>query len=157
LTEHSDKILTAIMTGMRPEAGPKLITEAARAFYHCIESASKNFSRPKERDLIMAVVHSTCNHDDDDIKVLGLECLVEIARVYYEHLGQYMEGLYTVTIAAIKHEEEEIAKQGVEFWCTLTDSEMDIQWQIEVRGYHVGAHAYLSVRIPGRLRVSLIV
>eukprot|EP00013_Stygamoeba_regulata_P022990 CAMPEP_0177646088 /NCGR_PEP_ID=MMETSP0447-20121125/9588_1 /TAXON_ID=0 /ORGANISM="Stygamoeba regulata, Strain BSH-02190019" /LENGTH=868 /DNA_ID=CAMNT_0019148599 /DNA_START=53 /DNA_END=2659 /DNA_ORIENTATION=- len=131
LAEHSDKILTAIMTGMRPEAGTQLISEGARAFYHCIESASKNFSRPKERDLIMTVIHSTCNNEDDDVKVLGLECLVEIARVYYAYLGPYMEGLYNVTIAAIKHEEEEIAKQGVEFWCTLTDAELDIQWTIE--------------------------
>ena len=47
--------------------------------------------------------------------------------LYYQHMQTYMgPALFGITVEAMKSMEDEIALQGIEFWSTVGEEEMDI-------------------------------
>jgi importin subunit beta-1 len=65
------------------------------------------------------------------VREASFECLVKIAATYYDKLPPYMDTIFNLTHRAAKEDEEDVAKQAIEFWCTVCEEEIDIQ---EVRG-----------------------
>jgi importin subunit beta-1 len=48
--------------------------------------------------------------------------------LYYDKMKFYMEkALFGLTIVGMKHEEEEVAKLAIEFWCTVCEEESAIE------------------------------
>ena len=61
------------------------------------------------------------------VQVAAFECLVRIMQLYYDKMQFYMErALYGLTILGMKHEEEKIALQAIEFWSTVCDEEIEL-------------------------------
>lgn len=58
---------------------------------------------------------------------------MKIAALYYDTLPAYMEAIFTLTQRAVSTDEEDVAKQAIEFWCSICEEEMDL---IEVRHLH---------------------
>lgn len=58
------------------------------------------------------------------------ECMVKIVPNYYDTLPPYMETIFSLTKHAIEKDEEEVAKQAIEFWSSICEEEIDL---IEVR------------------------
>ena len=59
------------------------------------------------------------------------ECLARIAQAYYDTLPSYMSDIFALTQRTVKGDEEEVALQALEFWCTICEEEHD---RAEVRG-----------------------
>jgi importin subunit beta-1 len=51
----------------------------------------------------------------------------QVAANYYEKLPAYMQDIFRLTHRAAKEDEEDVAKQAIEFWCTVCEEELDIQ------------------------------
>ena len=64
------------------------------------------------------------------LREAAFECLVKIAALYYDTLPAYMEAIFTLTQRAVSTDEEDVAKQAIEFWCSICEEEIDL---IEVR------------------------
>lgn len=47
----------------------------------------------------MSMVARAVGSPNTELKVAGYECLVKIASLYYEHLPEYMQGLFNVCYA----------------------------------------------------------
>eukprot|EP00933_Yihiella_yeosuensis_P040602 TRINITY_DN34928_c0_g1_i1.p1 TRINITY_DN34928_c0_g1~~TRINITY_DN34928_c0_g1_i1.p1 ORF type:complete len:861 (+),score=189.92 TRINITY_DN34928_c0_g1_i1:119-2701(+) len=122
--EISNNILTAVVQGMRdPDAVTKL--EAARAFYHAVVLAQKNFRKDAERDFIMQVVKETCSFTQSpEVQIAAFECLVQIATEYYDMLMPYMNSIGPLTWETIKSSQEKVAIPAMEFWSTVCDEEL---------------------------------
>lgn len=123
--EISNKILTAVVQGMRDgDMTTKL--EAARAFYHAVVLAQRNFQDATERNFILTVVAELCRPPCvEEVQIAGFECLVQIATEYYDFLiPRYMNSLGPLTWDTIRAGNEKVAIPAMEFWSTICDEEL---------------------------------
>src|SRR4051812_11291155 len=79
------------------------------------------------------------------VRVAALQCLVKITSLYYSLMtDDYMKALFTITVSAMKSDEDEVVLQGIEFWSNVCDEEMDLQAEVE----EVSLRRLLRVRLP---------
>ncbi|XP_068752252.1 importin subunit beta-1-like [Montipora capricornis] len=128
LVDQSHKILTAIVSGMRKEEPNVQIRLAAtNALLNSLEFSKQNFEREVERNFIMQVVCEATQSNENQLKVAALQNLVKIMSLYYQHMEEYMgRALFPISIAAIKSDCDEVSLQGIEFWSSVCDEEMDL-------------------------------
>lgn len=124
----ANQVLTAVAQGMRDtDMNTKL--EATRAFYHAVVLAEKNFRNEQERNFIMTVVTDTCKTvGSEQVQIAAFECLVQIATWYYDFLLPYMEQVGPMTWETIKSSSEKVAIPAMEFWSTVCDEELDLNY-----------------------------
>ncbi|KAL1914260.1 uncharacterized protein VTP21DRAFT_9074 [Calcarisporiella thermophila] len=159
LAAQANQILTAVVQGARKEEPNQEIRLAAlKALHNSLEFVRENFEREGERNYIMQVVCEATQSNSVDVQAQAFECLVRIMQLYYDKMRFYMEkALFGLTILGMKHEEEKVALQAIEFWSTVCDEEINIAEEIaealEVgeqpeRSSHNFARAALSEILP---------
>lgn len=96
----------------------------------------------------MQVVCEATQSSSSEVQVAAFECLVKIMQLFYDKMQYYMEkalfgvsfgGLSTryhfdvvqLTIMGMKHDDEQVALQAVEFWSTVCDEEIELALQSE--------------------------
>lgn len=128
LVDQSHKILTAIVSGMKNEEPNLQIRIAAtNALLNSLEFSKQNFEREGERNFIMQVVCQASVAEDTQLKVAGLQNIVKIMSLYYQHMKAYMgNALFPICMEAMKSDVDEVVLQGIEFWSTICDEEMDL-------------------------------
>ena len=101
-----------------------------------------------ERNYIMQVVCEATQSAAVQVQVGAFEALVRIMTLYYEKMGFYMERalfgvrvcvlacqtknidfLPQLTVMGMKHSEEAIALQAIEFWSTVAETEAELNWE----------------------------
>lgn len=129
LATQSNEILTCVVQGARKEEPSIDVQKAAiRALYNSLEFVRDNFSREGERNYIMQVVCEATQSTSSDVQVGAFECLVKIMDLYYDFMKLYMErALFGLTVLGMKHQDEAVALQAVEFWSTVADQEIERQ------------------------------
>ncbi|CAG8604106.1 16120_t:CDS:10 [Acaulospora morrowiae] len=128
LAAQSGAILTAVVSGARKEEPNQEVRKAAiDALYNSLEFIRENFDREGERNYIMQVVCEATQSSDVNVQVAAFECLVRIMQIYYDKMRFYMEkALFGLTVLGMKHEDERVALQAVEFWSTVCDEELEL-------------------------------
>ncbi|NP_001191603.1 importin beta 1 [Aplysia californica] len=128
LQPQSNDILTAIVHAMKKEEPSNHVRLAAtNALLNSLEFTKDNFEKETERHLIMQVVCEATQSTDVRVRVAAMQCLVKIMSLFYIYMTHYMgPALFAITIDAMEHENDEIALQGIEFWSTVCDEEVDL-------------------------------
>ncbi|KAL7989923.1 hypothetical protein Chor_012589 [Crotalus horridus] len=128
LQDKSNEILTAIIQGMRKEEPSNNVKLAAtNALLNSLEFTKANFDKESERHFIMQVVCEATQCPDTRVRVDALQNLVKIMSLYYQYMETYMgPALFAITIEAMKSDIDEVALQGIEFWSSVCDEEMDL-------------------------------
>lgn len=131
LAVRSNEILTAVIHGARKEEpSPQVQHAAISALYNSLEFVRDNFEREGERNYIMQVVCEATQNNSVPVQVGAFECLVKIMTLYYEKMAFYMErALFGLTVMGMKHTEEAIALQAIEFWSTVCETETELAWE----------------------------
>ncbi|PUU83694.1 armadillo-type protein [Tuber borchii] len=129
LNQHSNAILTAVVQGARKEESNNDVRFAAMvALGDSLEFVRTNFDNDGERNYIMQVICEATQSDDFRIQQAAFGCLNRIMSLYYDKMKFYMEkALFGLTIVGMKHDEEEVAKLAIEFWCTVCEEESAIE------------------------------
>ncbi|KAL1304326.1 hypothetical protein AAFC00_000728 [Neodothiora populina] len=129
LSQHSNAILTAVVQGARKEETNQDVRNAAiTALGDSLEFVRTNFENEGERNYIMQVICEATQAEDTRIQQGSYGCLNRIMGLYYDKMRFYMEkALFGLTIQGMKHEEEDVAKLAVEFWCTVCEEEISIE------------------------------
>ncbi|KAJ1736007.1 karyopherin Kap95 [Coemansia biformis] len=129
LATQSNTILTAVIQGANSEEPSQEVRYAAiTALLNSLEFVRQNFENEGERNVIMQTVCEATQSPDTSVQVAAFECLVRIMQLYYDKMRFYMEkALYGLTVIGMKHEEEKIALQAIEFWSTVCDEEIELQ------------------------------
>ncbi|KAI5289849.1 karyopherin beta [Ascosphaera aggregata] len=129
LSLHSNAILTAVVQGARKEEPNNDVrVSAIIALSDAMEFVRSNFENEGERNYIMQVVCEATQAKDSRIQSGAFGCLNRIMSLYYDKMQFYMEkALFGLTILGMKHEEEEVAKLAIEFWCTVCEEEIAIE------------------------------
>ncbi|KAM0747802.1 ARM repeat-containing protein [Meredithblackwellia eburnea MCA 4105] len=133
LASQSNEILTAVVQGARKEEPSVDVQLAAvHALYNSLEFIKENFAREGERNYIMQVVCEATQSTSSDVQVAAFECLVRIMHLYYDFMKFYMErALFGLTVLGMKHADEQVALQAVEFWSTVCDEEIELALEAE--------------------------
>ncbi|KAJ2001082.1 karyopherin Kap95 [Coemansia thaxteri] len=133
LVTQSNPILTAVVQGANADEPSQEVRFAAiTALYNSLEFVRNNFENEGERNVIMQTVCEATQSPDSTVQVAAYECLVRIMQLYYDKMGLYMEkALLGLTVTGMKHSEEKIALQAIEFWSTLCDEEIELQIEEE--------------------------
>jgi importin subunit beta-1 len=128
LEAHSNSILTAVAHGANKEQVSSEVRFAAiQALYNSLEFIRGNFEREAERNYVMQIVCEATQSENSDIQLIAFECLVKIITLYYEKMSFYMEkALYGLTLLGMRHQNEKVVLQAIEFWSTLFEMEFDI-------------------------------
>lgn len=131
LEGKSSGILSAIAKGMnKGQTNAAVKLAATQALAGSLELAKPNFEQKKQRDMIMSMVCSAASSDDMRVRVASFQCFVEIASLYYEHLGAYISTLFNLTRGAIlkafQDQSEEVAQMAIEFWTTIAEEEFEL-------------------------------
>ncbi|KIP03461.1 hypothetical protein PHLGIDRAFT_130117 [Phlebiopsis gigantea 11061_1 CR5-6] len=131
LALRSNEILTAVIHGARKEEPTQEVQQAAiTALFNSLEFVRDNFEREGERNYIMQVVCEATQNASVPVQVGAFECLVKIMTLYYEKMAFYMErALFGLTVMGMKHTEEAIALQAIEFWSTVCETETELAWE----------------------------
>ncbi|KAF9115410.1 karyopherin beta [Mortierella sp. AM989] len=129
LTAQANNILTAVVQGARKDEPSEAVRLAAiSALYNSLEFVEENFKREGERNYIMQVVCEATQSQDVLVQIASFECLVRIMQLYYEFMPFYMQkALFGLTVQGMKHENERVALQAVEFWSTVCEEEIDLE------------------------------
>lgn len=126
--EEVNSVLTAVVQGMRADETDSTVRLAAtQALFNALEFAHNNFENDNERNYLMQVVCEGTMSSEKSVREASYECLVKIAANYYSKLPHYITDIFSLTSRAAREDDEEVAKQAIEFWCTLCEEEQDIQ------------------------------
>ncbi|RKP02570.1 hypothetical protein CXG81DRAFT_29479 [Caulochytrium protostelioides] len=136
LASRANQILTAVAQGARKEEPSDSVRLAAiTALYNSLEFVRENFEKEGERNYIMQIVCEATQSQDGQVQVAAFECLVRIMQLYYSKMAIYMtQALYSMTIAGMRHENEKVALQAIEFWSTVCDEEIMLAEEAEEAG-----------------------
>ncbi|KAF8622289.1 hypothetical protein AX15_007152 [Amanita polypyramis BW_CC] len=128
LALRANEILTAVIHGARKdEPSAQVQLAAIHALYNSLEFVRQNFEREGERNYIMQVVCEATQNPTVDVQIGAFECLVKIMSLYYDKMALYMEqALFGLTVMGMKHPDERVALQGIEFWSTVCEEEVDL-------------------------------
>ncbi|KAL9056659.1 MAG: hypothetical protein Q9162_002831 [Coniocarpon cinnabarinum] len=139
LSQYSNSILTAVVQGARrEEPNTDVRNSAITALSDSLEFVRSNFENEGERNYIMQVICEATQANDTRIIQGAYGCLNRIMALYYDRMFFYMEkALFGLTVQGMKHEDEDVAKLAVEFWCTVCEEEISIEddnAQAEIEG-----------------------
>ncbi|KAI9921613.1 hypothetical protein PsorP6_002183 [Peronosclerospora sorghi] len=124
--QDTNRILTAIVDGIRDDRLPDIRRAAVTALRNSLEFVSENFKRKQERDHLMEKICGATQSPDLRTRVVAYECIAAIATMYYEYLAEYMETLCRLTFHAISNDQDEVGLQSLEFWSSMCDVELDL-------------------------------
>lgn len=124
-----NNVLTAVAQGMRPDEADSSVRLAATvALNNALEFAHSNFDNADERNYIMQCICEGAVSPDSRLQEAAFECLVKVAGSYYEKLPVYIQDIFKLSHRAITQgTEEDVAKQAIEFWCTVAEEEIEAQ------------------------------
>lgn len=124
----SDHILTAIVIhGMDDRQCDEVKLAATTALLNSLEFTETNFRKQQERDYIIAAVCKAAASPNQKIQLAALQCLVKIMTLYYQYMEVYLvQAVYAITIAAMRNSDDDIALQGIEFWSSVCDEEIQL-------------------------------
>jgi importin subunit beta-1 len=94
---------------------------------------SRSFADFKgERNYIMQVVCEATQSPSPAVQVGAFECLVRIMGLYYSKMDFYMErALFGLTTMGMRHSEEPVVLQAIEFWSTVCEEEIEINHEAQ--------------------------
>ena len=122
--ELKNKVVYALTTNIHTDPAQKKSTLLAiRALFLALPYASQNFKIQNERDFIMKQLFGAFQVDDEEIKIVAMQSLVEVARLEYDAVEYYFAEIAAITSAAAKGEDEKLGAQGIEFWTSLAEEE----------------------------------
>lgn len=123
-TTEVDQILTALINNMTLDTDLEIIKHATLSFLNFLFFARKNMEKPDERNYIFNTIFNLLSHNNIDVRICAMQCLVEISRIYYSYLESHIDALVGITEHHMLHDDERVSIQAYEFWCSVSDEEI---------------------------------
>ncbi|KAG2052327.1 karyopherin Kap95 [Suillus hirtellus] len=151
LALRSNEILTAVIHGtLKEESLSEVQLAVVHALFDSLEFGEQNY--------IMQVICEATQNLSVSVQVSTFECLVKIMALYYDKMAFYMEqALFgtqlLLTVMGMKHSDEWVALQAIEFWTTVCEEEIELAHEAQ-ESKHFAKVALLEV-IPVLLNLLL--
>lgn len=73
---------------------------------------------------IMNGIYQTLGDKDTEIRVIAMQCIVEIVRYCYDYLSPFMGDISEHTLNHARGDEEEVQTQAFEVWSSIAEEEI---------------------------------
>jgi len=94
--DELNKILGSLLSNVFPE-NVELTSTAMQAFRRASHCTGSNFQNPQMRQYIMDNVFKALSVEDDDVQEDAMGSLVEMAKVNYDYLSEYIMQIGNLT------------------------------------------------------------
>lgn len=156
LNTKSTIVLNAIATGMdKSQTNNSIKLAATNALSNSMAFTTQNFMNEGQRNLIMNMVFSASVSEDVKIRTAALQCLCEIANLYYDQLDNYFHAILQRTAEAITKDDENVGLQAIEFWSTICDEEISVQEEIDDGKFDRQYKKFMQTALPQLLPILL--
>lgn len=125
-TQMTNQMLNAIIEGMGASHPDDIRLAASVALNNSLEFADANFSQENERNAIMSSILTITQAATANLRASAYECLSTCTYLHYSFMLAYMDSIFNVTTVAITTDVELVAKQALEVWFNICDTELDI-------------------------------
>ncbi|CAK9099790.1 Importin subunit beta-1 (Karyopherin subunit beta-1) (ATKPNB1) [Durusdinium trenchii] len=121
-----NRLLSKISIGMNESKPCEVQVAATEALQDTLDFAKHNMEREKERAAIMGFIFKMTQSQYPDARERAFQCLTTVLELYYHLLRNFMEQIWVTTTDAIrKVDEEQVAKQALNFWSEMCFQEAD--------------------------------
>lgn len=121
-----DRILSAIVFGMKVDNPVEMRLAATRALHNSLVFCEEIFERDQERHQIMTQICEATRSPDLKTRVEAFRCINTVAENYYNRLLEYAPTLFQLTSIAVKTDDTFVGTTALEFWCVICDREREI-------------------------------
>lgn len=122
--EDSDYIISAFIDALEQNKDdPKIIKQTIQGVYHSVKFAIEIFKEGKAAP-IMNGIYQTLGDKDTEIRVIAMQCIVEIVRYCYDYLSPFMGDISEHTLNHARGDEEEVQTQAFEVWSSIAEEEI---------------------------------
>lgn len=122
--ETMNLILSALMNNVLPDQ-VMLTNIAVKAFARAAPITDKNFCVPEQKQFIMAKLFEASQIKNEDILTSTMEAFIDIARVNYDYMPEYIQQIAELTLMMINQQEfDQPAKLAIEIWTTISEVEL---------------------------------
>eukprot|EP01059_Diplonema_ambulator_P031904 TRINITY_DN6011_c1_g1_i1.p1 TRINITY_DN6011_c1_g1~~TRINITY_DN6011_c1_g1_i1.p1 ORF type:complete len:855 (+),score=336.73 TRINITY_DN6011_c1_g1_i1:57-2621(+) len=130
LLKYSGNVVQSVYSAMT-DTQDNIRLEGTKALCNSLEFIGGVMENEDQRNHIMKVICETASRNHQPVasketRENAMECLVKLVALYYDKIGPYMQGLFSLTCEAVKQDEEEVALQGLEFWTSMCEVEQEI-------------------------------
>lgn len=134
--KSSDYIISAFLESLENNyESPDLIKETIQGLYHSLKFTTCHFKDGDGR-LIMDKVVAATKYDNVAVKEIAMQCIVEIIRLSYDYIDEFMAEITDVTMEATKHDVTEVKTQAIEVWSSIAEEE-SIRMEKNQQHHHI--------------------
>jgi importin subunit beta-1 len=89
--EKRQVIVSALLSGIENSWEDKdIVVISIKALYHALEYTEEIFKEEGQGNIIMDLIYKCTNHDDDMVKQVAMQCIVEVVRYHYNMIEPFM-------------------------------------------------------------------
>lgn len=139
--DHSDTDLTRI---------------AAKAFSRAAPVTKRNFEVQAQKAYIMEAMFKAFQINDDEILESMLEALVDIGKVAYDYMVEYIQTIGELTLSFINSDKDRATTLAIEFWTSLceVESERNSKGQAHLSIINGCSESLLPILLQGLSKVD---
>lgn len=121
--EDSDYMISAFIESIRINKGDqRAIKQTIQGIYHSVKFSLDIFRESKAQP-IMDCIYETLQNEDPEIRMIAMQCIVEIVRVCYEYISPFMVEITDHTFNHARNDEKEVQTQAIEVWASIAEEE----------------------------------
>ncbi|CDR97859.1 importin beta subunit, putative [Babesia bigemina] len=132
-----DRLLTSIVKGacMADDRSRKTVMTCMQ---HILPFVGSNMAIPSERDAIVrAICYNSAPGNGPDVRAAANDCLVQLITDYYELIGPCLQFIVPLLWQAIDTCVDEIAIPAFEFWNTICETEIQLEFENPDANQHI--------------------
>lgn len=121
--DRADYIITAFLESLTKNGDDKdLVKETIQGIYFSLKFSVEHFKRGQAR-LIMDNVIKACKYPSEKVRVIAMQCIVEIVRLNYQYIEPFMGDITETTFLAARKDETAVKCQAIEVWSSIAEEE----------------------------------
>lgn len=96
--ENIGKSIFAIYQILNDENDKEIVMEAIQAFFFFLPFSKSIFANEANKHIIYKVIIKHTQNDDDKIRYTAFQCLIELGRLYYDYIGDYIPEIMSISL-----------------------------------------------------------
>ena len=119
----SDYVITAFLESLELNSSDGDLTKVSiQGIYHSLKFAAENFKNGQGGFIMDKVIEKT-QYQNDAVREISMQCIVEVVRMYYDYIEPFMADISEVTIKAAREDETNVKTQAIEVWSSIAEEE----------------------------------
>lgn len=139
--EQVGKILNTLYTLLSNTSDFDLQDVCLNALLNFIPFIKRFFLNKDQKSLVLDIIYKYTQNQEIKLRIIAIQCLLEIVRQYYDNLEENIKDLLNTTKLHMLKDDESCAILAYEIWCSIGDIEIA---RIETKNYTLPCRNYCN-------------